>query len=467
MAGVLEERDGEVRNTVAEPQLPLFQAMEKQAVDLSTVHTSKRGKRERMGVHRWHTYYAGYAEQFVVDVLAALGRPGDFVLDPWNGSGTTTLMAAYGGYEALGVEINPVMVWHAQAKAPELLPERGNVVAMAEAIATRARALVDEMQDRPNDELLEWVHLEPARALLALKRAILEQTVEISTPGYLKKVLHPSAGQRCFASKRRGFFLSALFQVLRDVGRFRKGSNPTWLVIDEEATTTQVDEVFRQFVTTAKRMLNDLIRSGRTTDVLGKVWTVPGDSRSMEIRDDTVDLVVTSPPYCTRIDYVVSTKPELLLMGYSADTVDDMRRENIGAPVVVDKEIAPRPEWGSVCNAFLEGVAHHQSKASQSYYLPLYLQYFRDAELSLREIKRVLKPGGKAAIVVQSSYYKELELPLGEIYVEMAAKVGTHAEIGRREVVRQHMAHINTKSNAYAKHKVYYEDVVYVENPGS
>jgi len=71
----------------------------------------------------------------------------------------------------------------------------------------------------------------------------------------------------------------------------------------------------------------------------------------------------------------------------------------------------------------------------------------------------------KAAIVVQSSYYKELEIPLGEICVEMAQALGAHAEVGRREVVKQHMAHINTKSSEYARNKVYYEDVVYVEKP--
>jgi hypothetical protein len=70
-------------------------------------------------------------------------------------------------------------------------------------------------------------------------------------------------------------------------------------------------------------------------------------------------------------------------------------------------------------------------------------------------------------IVVQSSYYKEIELPLGDIYVEMSQALGLDADIGRREVIRQHMAHINTKSSEYRKEKVYYEDAVYVENPES
>jgi ubiquinone/menaquinone biosynthesis C-methylase UbiE len=123
--------------------------------------------------------------------------------------------------------------------------------------------------------------------------------------------------------------------------------------------------------------------------------------------------------------------------------------------------------WGQLCNDFLQAVKKHNSKASQSYYLPIYSQYFQDAERSLREIKRVLKPGGRGVIVVQSSYYKEVELPLGDIYIEMSQELGLEAELGRREVIRQHMAHINTKSSKYVKEKVYYEDAIYVENSGS
>jgi len=465
MSQVIEGRDVELANRVAEPQLALFEIDVAHPTSLAGVHTSKRGRRERNGVHRWHTYYAGYAEQFVLDVLDVLGKPGDFVLDPWNGSGTTTLMAEYRGYDALGIEINPVMALHSQAKSLQLPLGAESVRGTGESIVARAEEIAAGDLESPRDELLTWVPVEPAQALLALKTAILEETVEISVPKQAGRVLRASAKGRCFPSNRRGFFLSALFQVLREVGRFRMGSNPTWLMIDEAAPSTRMEVVFERFGETVKRMLWDLERYTHRGSTRGNVWTLTGDSRALEIEDNSIDLVITSPPYCTRIDYVVSTKPELLLMGYGGDEVDGLRRENIGAPVIVDKSIVAEPIWGNKCNKLLKGVARHQSKASRSYYLPLYLQYFRDAELSLREIERVLCPGGKAAIVVQSSYYKELEIPLGEIYVEIAQALGAHAEVGRREVVKQHMAHINTKSSEYARNKVYYEDVVYVEKP--
>ena len=66
----------------------------------------------------WYPYYAGYAQGFVSDVLDLLKiTPGQTVLDPWNGSGTTTQVAMQKGIQAYGYDINPVMVTVANAKA--------------------------------------------------------------------------------------------------------------------------------------------------------------------------------------------------------------------------------------------------------------------------------------------------------------------------------------------------------------
>jgi hypothetical protein len=67
---------------------------------------------------------------------------------------------------------------------------------------------------------------------------------------------------------------------------------------------------------------------------------------------------------------------------------------------------------------------------------------------------------GQALIVVQSSYFKEHEINLGQIYTEICRNLNTQCEIVNREIVRGHMAHVNTKSSLYKNGKVYYEDVV-------
>ena len=68
----------------------------------------------------WYGYYAGYSADFVRDTLATIvdsdTESSMRVLDPWNGSGTTTAVAAAQGYEAVGLDRNPALVTIAKAR---------------------------------------------------------------------------------------------------------------------------------------------------------------------------------------------------------------------------------------------------------------------------------------------------------------------------------------------------------------
>lgn len=427
---------------------------------LQHIHTTKRGRNERRGTHGWHPYYAGYAEQFVSDVLATLAKPSSLILDPWNGSGTTTLVAQRDGYQSVGVELNPVMAIHAAAKSLALTLDSQEVLARANCLVNTAHHIILPTVE-PTSPILEYVNIEPLRALLSIKEAISQLPDEEYLPEFFKNIAATDTDAKPF-SKFKPFFTSALFQVLRKVGTFSKASNPTWLTRDKADHAPDRETVIELFLATVKTMLNDLSLLAIQAKSIAAFAAVAGNSKALPLADSTIDLIITSPPYCTRIDYTYATKPELLLLGHSKASFDHLRRANMGAPVIADKSIVVNEQWGPSCMRFLNAVKNHTTKAAKSYYLPNYLQYFRDAEYCMQQVKRVLKAGGQAVIVVQSSYFKDVALPLGEIYVEMSCNLGVHAEIVRRETIRQHMAHINTKSQKYVKNKEYFEDVVLI-----
>jgi hypothetical protein len=153
---------------------------------------------------------------------------------------------------------------------------------------------------------------------------------------------------------------------------------------------------------------------------------------------------VTSPPYLTRIDYAMSTAPEMATFG-GDDLLTFVRHQTMGAPVITKSSRYQKPEWGKLCNNILDAVKKHPTKAAKSYYWKNIVQYFIDFDVALAEIIRVMKPGGKGIVVVQSSYFEELEIPLGEIYVEMSTSHGLRAKIAYREEVKGHLAHVNTE----------------------
>src|SRR5690242_3922904 len=57
-----------------------------------------------------YEYYAAFSHQFALQALRRFKRKTDLVLDPWNGRGTTTTIAASENIPSIGFDLNPAMV---------------------------------------------------------------------------------------------------------------------------------------------------------------------------------------------------------------------------------------------------------------------------------------------------------------------------------------------------------------------
>ena len=140
---------------------------------------------------------------------------------------------------------------------------------------------------------------------------------------------------------------------------------------------------------------------------------------------ESVDLILTSPPYCTRIDYTAATRIELAVLSPLAQAApEELGRQMIGSTRVPMDEIEVSPTWGPRCRDFLEALRKHPSKASSGYYHRTHLDYFDKMARSLANLTQTLKPGGGAILVVQDSYYKKIHNDLPSIITEMGEAHG-------------------------------------------
>ena len=425
--------------------------------------SAKRGPKERSGVHLWHPYYAGYSEAFVDSAIKYLDLNRELILlDPWNGSGTTAFVASRFGIQTVGCEINPVMNIFSAAKSGFLLGQERLIKEILEDI--KNQTLHSSLKICDQDPLLDFM----SESLSACIRNLYKVIDFYKYPKYplAAKLLKASTSKKSLLNPFEAFFKAALFIVARKLAGYKGGSNPTWV----KTLTTKPEYHIQDVISQLDKVINFMIRELELSNIplLDAVLHLPleADSRNLCIRSQSIDGIITSPPYLTRIDYAMSTRPELLITS-NPKTLRTIREETIGAPVIVDKSIEISSTWGETCLTLLEHVKSHKSKAAISYYLPNMLQYFRDIECSLREIIRVLKSKSQALVVVQSSFFKEHAVDLGQIYVELIRSLSAHCEIVSREVIRGHMAHANTRSNQYKKNKVYYEDVVCINRADS
>jgi len=365
---------------------------------------------------RWYPYYAGYTEGFVDDVISTLDiTAGSTILDPWNGSGTTTVRAAAAGCRAIGLDANPVLVLVGRGR----LLQRG----ATKSITPLAEEILDvaSRKDQPldNDPLQVWLKEGSVGPVRSLEQATYQVLIDRSD--YELLATKGLDGVSTIAS----VFYVALFATLRSQLRKLKGSNPTWTrtpKTEEERVEIDALALRRDFLSACTRLQNHLAGCG-VTDQAGEAGEVKlGDSISVDLSDCLADVVITSPPYCTRIDYVVSTAAELALLGFGKTELKVMRDAMVGTPTISgedsDSQLTP-----SVL-ALLDSIRTHESKASESYYHKYYRQYFSSMTKSLSSITNSCTSDARMVLVVQDSYYKEVRVDLASLLPELADQYG-------------------------------------------
>jgi DNA modification methylase len=406
------------------------------------------------GTEAWFPYYAGFTETFVREILCrSTLKAGAVILDPWNGSGVTTRAATDLGFTALGIDLSPVAVLIARAKLATKTqgPHLHNLAAL---VTARALAETPVQVAQGDEPLLHWLGDSAAHFARGVQRQILAARIE--TP---RRRRQPNTYGDLF-SAGQAFLTLCLIRAVRNAIGPVTGSNPTWQRVRQ--VRSRPATIADNFLASVESLIPDLCeRSQAPTNIL------LGDARALPLNKSTVDLILTSPPYCTRLDYIVSTSLELAILGTSRSSKDfcALRRSMMGTPLTRARELPePAPAWGSAVSAVLKAIREHASPDSGSYYYKNYWQYFADTVAALNELRRVLVPGGKAILVLQTSYYKEIEIALPDLYADLARQIGFDAAVLSSHSVKRVITTINSRSLKHRRDRQYREEVLELTN---
>jgi len=316
-----------------------------------------------------------------------------------------------------------------------------------------------------NDPLLWWFNRPTASAIRAIERRIRHQLVGDRTVTNEGLKLENISGLAAT-------FYVALFSVCRHLTIRYQSSNPTWLRRPkgrEWRVGAQRADILSAFVTSLESMAAVLaLRVAETSSEYAQSFLKVADATKDAMPNASVDFILTSPPYCTRIDYSAATRIELAILHPLLHIeMEELGRQMIGSTRVPDHEITVADNWGATCAKFLRMVKRHPSKASSGYYLKTHLDYFEKMSASLGNLSSALKPQGAAILVVQDSYYKDVHNDLPTITTEMAQSFGL--KLRRREDFRlqRSMAGINPYSRTYKRVPGALEAVLCFEKVGT
>ena len=302
--------------------------------------------RQRQG-HSLHeiSYRACFKSQLPEYFIKRYTKPGDTVLDPFMGRGTTPLQAHLMGRRAVASDANPLCVMLAR---PRLNPPAiGDIASRLKSIPSEA-----DIPDGDHD-LLTFYHPDTLVQLIAYKRWFAQRTRE-GTFDTIDDWIRMVCINR-LSGHSSGFFSVRTMPPNQAVTIDRQR------IINARNNQTPEPKDTRAIILRKSRSLlrsfNDTPRCVRPLDLATPILTVCQSHDLDYLPDDSVDLVVTSPPFLDVVDY----RKDNWLRCWFADIDPDA--------VVIDS---------------------HSRVASWCHWL-------RD---TFAELARVLRPGGRIAFEV-------------------------------------------------------------------
>jgi hypothetical protein len=142
-----------------------------------------------------------------------------------------------------------------------------------------------------------------------------------------------------------------------------------------------------------------------------------GDARELPLANNSVDLVLTSPPYLNAIDYIRCSKFSLVWMGYKIADLRQLRTESVGSEVG-DQALDDDKEVRSITDAL-----KLRPKLDKRYQRILG-RYIHDMRRAIAEVGRVLSKTGIAVYVVGENTLRGSYIRTSVIVTKLAELAG-------------------------------------------
>jgi hypothetical protein len=263
-------------------------------------------------VHRLHPYLGKYVPQLVQIFLDRHFNPGDLILDPFAGSGTTLVEASVYGANSVGVDISAFNALLCRVKTAEYNPfvvEHDLREALHRLEKHVAAAPPDSAQRRLSEYLLTWYAPRAIDELLFYRGLLGDYA---ASRNLMSVVLSRSARS---ARMTAHYDLDFPTEPKTEPYHCYKHSRVC-------SPTSEAYKFLRRYTLDTIRRIKEYERLRQP--VSSKVFHA--DARTLDYCGRQFHGMITSPPYPGRIDYHEQHRYAFELLG-----LDDLRSDEIGA----------------------------------------------------------------------------------------------------------------------------------------
>jgi len=382
-------------------------------------------------VHGWYRFVLSFPPHLVRDYLAKLEiSSGQRVLDPFCGTGTTLVECKKLGLPSVGVEANSLAHFASRVKTDWSIDPRG-LSEHAAGVAEEATALLESQGLGDFFQAHRGTPLESVQ-LLALPaesyRLLLTGSV---SPVPLHKTLTLLHAMRAHREERyEDYELLALANALpTTIGNLHFGPE---VGVGAAKADAPVVEAWQSLV---RQMASDLLLVRAQCQTPCDVHFA--DARRVEdlLPPQSIDAVITSPPYPNEKDYTRTTRLESVVLGFLTNRADlqALKRgllrsntRNVYKNDDDDRWVADHPEIERIAREIEERrIALGKTSGFERQYARVTKLYFGGMKRHFAELRGRLRPGARLAYVVgdQASYLRVM-IRTGQLLAEIAESLG-------------------------------------------
>ena len=396
--------------------------------------------------YSWFKYKEGFSQRLVVYLLEQLWhQPPGVLLDPFAGVGTTLFAAREHGWQTKGMEVLPVGIYAVQAR---LSAARLNINIFDKIIAELTTLDFEKYYDQ--DYAVDHI---------AITKGAFPEVEERQLVGFIAYC------RRHIENKElQNLLLFTAFSILEDISYTRKDGQ--YLRWDYRSGRSQGKKSFDKgpirsfreaFNEKLGQILSDLRGDIKQHQMFEETSQIiqPGlepelfEGSCLErlpmLKSDSIDFVLTSPPYVNRYDYTRTYALELVFLGRNHEDVKRLRQAMLSCTVENKNKreqlrqfylsIGRLSHFELIDRTFEQQEAlqevlgildryRNEGKLNNNSIARLVRNYFYEMCFVIFELSRVLRPGGIVVMVNDNVRYAGEEVPVDLILSDIAETFG-------------------------------------------
>ncbi|MHA1135232.1 MAG: DNA methyltransferase [Candidatus Thorarchaeota archaeon] len=355
--------------------------------------------------HGIHKFPAKFFPELPRYLIRKYSEPGEYVLDPMCGSGTTILEALLNKRIGFGIDIDPIALLITKVKTTPI---------PCESLETASTILEQQIRKLDNDSEYnpilpefhyrdKWFRSYVLRELGIIRDSILviKEHTDIS---HMDDIVD--------------FFQVIMSSIIRDVSNADPHCTRTVLRKKVRKKILPGDTL-KKFSQRLTHQINEMKQLSETLNESEYFHTrLPrGTALASELGDDSIDLAVTSPPYINAVDYPRTHQLEMYWLGLLGDgPLSKVKRKYIGTETVYKDEYRNLKVSGyETLDPLLEKIYKLDPRRAYIAY-----KFFDDMKNQLQEMIRILKPGGRYCVAIGNNLMRGVQVKSHEILAEIA-----------------------------------------------